>query len=124
MKSAANERCLALFPEMRERFSDKELSDTDNIGTYILHEDLFMHFVAAHQSNELMMRRVAAYVEELATSDQDQIRLAEIGLLESAVSNKMLGLAPYLGAAGRQLVVERVLTRFNVDPTPWKRRRQ
>lgn len=108
---------------MRERFSDKELSDADDIGVYILHEDLFMHFVADHQSDERMMRRVAVYIEELATSDLDSANLAEVGLLESAVSNKMLGLAPYLGVTSRQLVVDRLLPRFNVDPSPWKRLR-
>lgn len=120
--SSVNARCLALFPEMRGAFSAAELANSAADGAYILHEDLFMKFVAARQSDELMMRRVAAYVEELATGDQDAANLAEIGLLEHAVSNDLHGVAPHLGPTSRYLL-ERVLSRFDVDPAPWKRQR-
>jgi hypothetical protein len=123
MKSPANQRCLTLFPELRDQFSERELVEADDVGAYILHEDLFMKFVATRQADELMMRRVAAYIEELATNHRDDVNLAEIGLLENAASNELHALAPYLGPASSQLM-ERILSHCDIDPSPWRRRRR
>jgi hypothetical protein len=114
--------CLSLFPELLQQFSEDELRHASAIGTYIFHEDYFSRFIEGQAGNELMLRRIAKYVEQLASSHDVALQnLAEIGILEGLVSKKDYSLAPYVGPASTELLAK-VLSHFDVDPTPWRRR--
>ncbi len=111
--------CLSVFPELLGQFSEDELSSASSIGSYIFHEDYFVKFVASQASNELFLRRVAGYIEFLASHEYFyQRELAEVGILESLICREDHRIAPFLGPAARAAVA-RVLPHFDVDPKPW-----
>ncbi len=114
--------CLSLFPELLQQFSEDELRRASATGTYIFHEDYFARFIENQARNELMLRRIAKYVEQLASSHDVSLQnLAEIGILEGVVSKNDHSLAPYVGPASAELLA-RVLLHFDVDPKLWLRR--
>ena len=116
--------CVKAFPELLQQFTEDELRSASAIGTYIFHEDYFAEFITRWSSNEAMLRRIADYVESLASSDDEEQRnLAEIGILESLISKKDHRIVPFLGPAGVALV-DRVLLHFDVDPKPWLKARK
>lgn len=111
--------CLSIFPELLGQFSEDELRSASLIGSYIFHEDYFMKFVESGASNEIILRRIAGYIEYLASHrHQYQRDLVEVGILESLVSKEDHRIAPFLGPAGTAAVT-RVLPNFAVDPNPW-----
>ena len=111
--------CLSAFPELLEQFSEAELRSASSIGSYIFHEDYFMKFVETQSNNELLLRRVATYIEYLASHEnQYQRDLVEVGILERLVSEQDHRIAPFLGPAGAAAVI-RVLPNFYWDPEPW-----
>jgi hypothetical protein len=112
--------CMEAFPELLQQFAEDELRAASAIGTYIFHEDYFAEFISRWSSNEVMLRRIADYVEFLASSeDKERRNLAEIGILEGLISKQDHRIAPFLGTAGAALV-DRVLPNFGVDPKPWR----
>lgn len=116
--------CLELFPELLDQFTIDDLRSASTIGTYTFHEDYFAKFIAHRSSDEAMLRRIADYIERLASgTDQSLRNLAEIGILENLVSKKDHRVAPFLGPASTELIA-RVLSHFTVDPTPWLRARK
>jgi hypothetical protein len=116
--------CMNAFPELLQQFAEAELRSASSIGTYIFHEDYFAQFIERWASDEAMLRRIANYVESLASSeDQEQRNLAEIGILERLVSKEDHRIAPFLGPAAAASV-DRVLRHFSVDPQPWRRARK
>jgi len=104
---------------MLAHFPESELLSASVLGTYIFHEDYFIPFVLGRSSDEMMMQRVATYIEFLASSeDQSLHNLAEIGILEALVSRQDSSVAVFLGPQSKALLV-RVLPHFDVDPKPW-----
>lgn len=121
---SADAYCLKTFPELLELFSEEELRPAGATGTYIFHEDYFAEFIARRSSDEAMLRRIAGYIEHLASSSDKALQnLAEIGILENLVAKKDHRVAPFLGPASTELVA-RVLSHFAVDPTPWLKARK
>jgi hypothetical protein len=117
-----DEHCLSLFPELLQLFSEDDLRAASTTGTYIFHEDYFARFIENQARDELMLRRIAKYVELLASSHDVSLRnLAAVGILEGLVSKQNHSIAPYIGPATGELLAE-VLPRFAVDPNPWRRR--
>ncbi len=96
--------CLELFPEMKEQFQALDLERASDEGSYIFHEDYFLRF-ALDQNENKMLKRIADYIEELACSENKQIRnLAQIGVLEGMINSNFTKIAKHLGQNSKSMV--------------------
>ena len=111
--------CFSLFPEMLNHFSEVELRSASNLGSYIFHEDFFLKFLALSATSDGLMARIGRYVEYLAGDENNYLGdLAEIGILEGAVSQNLYALARHLGPKSKTLL-KNVLSHFDVDHSKW-----
>lgn len=109
--------CLTEFPELLEIFSREELEEASSLGSYIFHEDYLNRVIVMNRSSASFLKRVADYIEYLASSKNKEMNyLAQIGIVEALINEKIIEAAEFFGESTKLLLFEcKKTTKFQMS---------
>lgn len=122
MKHNANltdKYCMECFPELEQKYGIDVLYEASSYGSYVFHEDYFNFWVSEDVKSNQDLKRVANYIEYLASSPNHHLQnLAQIAIIEGLINLNFIAIAPFLKKHSKQLVLKAKNT-TNFDEKIW-----